>query len=670
MNKTKNVSSKNNYFYFLFSLSLILFVGLGCKDRSSKRQERKLVEPPPIENPVDPPSESSPGNSENNTPGSNPGNSENSNSENTENNSGGTTTQASTLSINAQLPPISSNNVGAYTVGGTCNSSTTESVSIFIEELKTNPVEVSCDSNSFTGTIDARGVVSQIATIKVTHGNENTSAEVNNSITFSATLKFLSLPPLSSDNMNQYIISGTCDPSLGNVTIIIGKPNVEKDLPCDSRNTFLGNLNVENVSSHPSAIQASQTQGSTIVSSMDNNINLFVTKWNFPSNFEFTIPLKNKSSLRYNFTVDWGDNTSVSEVTSFDDPDKVHTYQNTGVYTIKIQGTCEGFQNTLESTKERLLEVVNLGNMGWKDLSEAFQRNIFLSNVFGGNTSNVTNMKGMFSYTQKANPNTEGWDTSKVTDMSYMFDIAQGANPDTSGWDTSKVTNMGAMFRVAQKANPETSGWDTSKVTDMRAMFALISKEANPDVSQWNTSRVKNMRAMFYESVKANPNTSQWDTSKVLDMAEMFYGATEANPDVSQWDISGVQDMSSMFHNATNANPDVSQWKTGLLMNVSNMFHNASNANPDTSSWAFPVLRYPLDNMFLSSGLSVENYSKFLISINKRKLRGLPGYYSPPSTKNINVNTLQYNSSAKAARESLISKGWTITDGDLEENSQ
>ncbi len=424
--------------------------------------------------------------------------------------------------------------------------------------------------------------------------------------------------PISSSNIANYIISGTCDSAFGAVRVgVVGPPpGVEKDLPCTSQNTFAGSFDLRNIYSAQIAINVIQRVAGgkleTTHSSIFNDSNYFVTKWRFPSNHQFTLPLKEDPSLNYNFTVDWGDG-SKGEVTSFNDSDKVHTYATAGDYIIKIVGTCEGFQNNMSASRDRLLEVRNLGNMGWKDLSNAFFRNTHLTSFFGGNTSKVTNMSWMFSSASRATPDTSKWDTSKVTNMSWMFSSAFRATPDTSKWDTSKVTDMRSMFSSASRATPDTSKWDTSKVTDMRSMFSSASR--------------------------AIPDTSKWDTSKVTDMRHMFLYATQSSPDVSRWNTSGVLNILYMFKGATQANPDTSRWNFTNL-SVSDSF----------------------DDLFRLSGLSVENYSKFLININAK----------PPTNINIrkviHVNTLKYNYSAASARNNLKRKGWIITDGGLDES--
>lgn len=63
----------------------------------------------------------------------------------------------------------------------------------------------------------------------------------------------------------------------------------------------------------------------------------------------------------YNFTVDWGDNSS-DVITEWDQLETTHEYASFGKYVIKISGTFDGFSflnNSLESPK--LIDVVNFG---------------------------------------------------------------------------------------------------------------------------------------------------------------------------------------------------------------------------------------------------------------------------------------------------------------------
>jgi surface protein len=104
-----------------------------------------------------------------------------------------------------------------------------------------------------------------------------------------------------------------------------------------------------------------------------------------------------------------------------------------------------------------------------------------------------------------------------VTDMSG---VNISFNPDISSWDTSNVTDMSGIFGGASTFNQNISTWDTSNVTDMSGMFDGLESGGtsfNQDISSWDTSNVTNMNAMFRYATSFNQNLSSWDVSKVTD---------------------------------------------------------------------------------------------------------------------------------------------------------
>ena len=217
-----------------------------------------------------------------------------------------------------------------------------------------------------------------------------------------------------------------------------------------------------------------------------------------------------------------------------------------------------------------------------RHMFHAFKGNLLGADKF--NTSEVTDMSGIFNYAKSVDADVSKWNVSNVTKMTGMFDGATSAKPDVSKWNTSKVTDMVSMFFGAKSANPDVSKWDVSNVTNVINMF-YGATSAKPDVSKWGTSKITKMNWMFYGATLANPDVSKWDTSKVTDMAKMFYGATSAKPDTSKWDVSNVTDMSGMFYGATSANPDVSKWNTSKVTNMWGVFYGAKSATPDVSKW-------------------------------------------------------------------------------------
>ena len=95
-------------------------------------------------------------------------------------------------------------------------------------------------------------------------------------------------------------------------------------------------------------------------------------------------------------------------------------------------------------------------------------------------TSNVTDMSGMFFGAESFNQPIGDWDTSKVTDMRVMFFGAESFNQPIGDWDTSKVTNMSFMFGGAKSFNQPIGNWDTSNVKNIYSMFGGASSYSYP----------------------------------------------------------------------------------------------------------------------------------------------------------------------------------------------
>jgi len=188
------------------------------------------------------------------------------------------------------------------------------------------------------------------------------------------------------------------------------------------------------------------------------------------ANETFTIPLL--SSVTYNATIDWGDDSTES----INGAALSHTYASAGDHAISISGTFPAifFNNSADAAK--VIEVTNLGQVGWTKLIKAF---------FG-----CTNMT---SFTSGVT------DTSSVTDMSYMFrDCTNLTSIDVSSFNTSSVTIMMQMFyNCSSLTSINVSNWDTSSATRMDFMFANCFNCTTVNVSNWDTSSATRMYYMF-----------------------------------------------------------------------------------------------------------------------------------------------------------------------------
>ena len=168
--------------------------------------------------------------------------------------------------------------------------------------------------------------------------------------------------------------------------------------------------------------------------------------------------------------------------------------------------------------------------------------------------------------------------TTLVTNMSNLFQNNTSFNSNIGFWDTSNVTNMSGMFDMSGQIgqfNQDISNWDTSSVTDMNRMFQT-SIYFNQDISSWDTSSVTNMSAMFAESSAFNQNISGWDTSSVTSMGDMFAFASNFNQPIGDWDVSNVANMNQMFINASDFNQDLTNWCVTNITSEPSSFSSSS----------------------------------------------------------------------------------------------
>lgn len=93
------------------------------------------------------------------------------------------------------------------------------------------------------------------------------------------------------------------------------------------------------------------------------------------------------------------------------------------------------------------------------------------------NTSNVKNMKCMFSVTMNISElNVSNWDTSNVETLESTFSGAGGSNGlalDLSKWDVSNVQNFHYTFSGFTPRELNVKGWNISKANNVTSMFRI-----------------------------------------------------------------------------------------------------------------------------------------------------------------------------------------------------
>ncbi len=287
----------------------------------------------------------------------------------------------------------------------------------------------------------------------------------------------------------------------------------------------------------------------------------FITVWRTDLQKYIELPLVDNG--RYDFSVDWGDGVK-ERVTTPDDKTKRHFYRESGEYTVVISGLIEGW--SFEQSKDLGMAPLLLEVQQWGTLSLGYTDSQF---------------KGARYLTITA---TDAPDLSKTPHLYRTFSGASSLERGVGHWDTSQVTNMDGLFFQARKFNEDLSQWNTSEVRSMNSLFRGATS-FNGDISTWNLSKVEDISGILAGATSFSGDISRWDISHVTTMAGAFQGASLFNANISGWNVSIVTNMNDLFRSASLFNQDISAWDTSSVTSMRGMFKESLAFDQDISSW-------------------------------------------------------------------------------------
>ena len=156
----------------------------------------------------------------------------------------------------------------------------------------------------------------------------------------------------------------------------------------------------------------------------------FISEWKTDnlstgSSTDTQVKLPLVSGGTYNFFVDWGDGSS-DTITTWDQAETTHTYATAGTYTVRIAGTCYGWQFVNAGDKLKILDISQWG--------VRFRL---------GNTG--TYFYGCANLVVTA---TDALDLTGTTDFSFGFLQCTAFNGDVSLWNTIGVTTFSGGFNA------------------------------------------------------------------------------------------------------------------------------------------------------------------------------------------------------------------------------
>ena len=376
-----------------------------------------------------------------------------------------------------------------------------------------------------------------------------------------------------------------------------------------------------------------------------------------------TVVLPLLSGGIYSGNIDWGDGSS--DDLSY--ANKTHVYASSGIYTITIAGTIEGFGFYVSGDRLKIIDISNWGTLTITNGDSAFESctNLNISAI-DAPTFATSTLKDFFkSCTSLTTCDFSNWDTSVITSMETMFEGCTNFNGNIINWDVSNVTkfNRGGtvgMFSGCSFFNQNIGNWNVSSETNMTAMFSGCSR-FNQDLSSWHMDNKTSLSGMFFSCIQfdngGSDGINNWNVSNVTNFAQMFRFASVFNRDISAWNTSKAVTFNEMFVYSAAFNQPIGNWNTSLVTTMFKMIEGATSFNQDISSWDVNQVTNLTGFMSAGSGVSTANYDALLIAWDAQGAMAFSGTASFGNSK------YTAGGAAEAARTSLISKWGAIIDG-------
>ena len=278
----------------------------------------------------------------------------------------------------------------------------------------------------------------------------------------------------------------------------------------------------------------------------------------------FTIKCQNVGT--FSATVDWGDGGGTSDITTYNDADLSHTYASAGTYTISITGTFPSIYMNNSASAPKIVEVVDLGDVGWTRLNNAFYGCTNMTSFASDNadTSSVTNMYAMFyGCSSLTSLDVSGFDTSSVTNMYTMFySCSSLTSLDVSGFNTSSVNTMYSMFFLCSSLKSlDVSGFDTSSVTNISYMFQNCTALTGLRIRDWNVEAVTSATS-FCQNANNALSTDEysnvlinWGAQSVQSGVSIHFSGGATYTAVGKYAV-GIQMQGTMTYADTGAFPE------------------------------------------------------------------------------------------------------------------
>jgi surface protein len=183
------------------------------------------------------------------------------------------------------------------------------------------------------------------------------------------------------------------------------------------------------------------------------------------------------------------------------------------------------------TNRDRLTDVTQWGNTSWTTMNSMFLgcSNLQITATDLPNLNGVLDMSGMFNACLNLNgpSNINNWNTSNVTNMSGLFSSAFSFNQNIGSWNTGNVATMRDMFSSASSFNHNLGNWILNSAVSLEMMFdncGMSCDNYSKTLTGWSLSSTATGRTLGAWGITYGTNDGPFQTAalQLVHAALMF----------------------------------------------------------------------------------------------------------------------------------------------------
>ncbi len=204
--------------------------------------------------------------------------------------------------------------------------------------------------------------------------------------------------------------------------------------------------------------------------------------------------------------------------------------------------------------------------------------------------------------------NTSSTSHTYVSGGTYRVSIT--GNMPTIFFGTASDTTKESLQTIEQWGNQK---WEYLSAGFAGCVNLKLNADDTPDLSEVSSKEISSMFSGCTNFEDLKDNIENWDMSQIEDISFMFFNCAVFNEDISTWSFDNLIDTTYTFSNALSFNQDISNWDMSNLERGIDMFKGASSFNQNLAGWDLSSLINDLEEIFVGTALSQENYDNTLI---------------------------------------------------------